>query len=201
MNGGLAEDARPGRERSPAAGRIPLSIRSHCPVVGKLAALAVDEWGLRRGRTVAESAVRVLAPTTHGRRLLHGGLRSDRLTSRVPTRRHQFLSNCSIPGVLCCMQTRLDDTAAAIAAGHSPEQFARLKSDESGEHPGNGSHGLASGCKGTTWLARWPPCVRGGPWPKPPRRSMIARTATALGWDREPVQRPVRHRVLFKRVG
>lgn len=105
-------------------------------------ALEVDEWGLRRGRDlVAESerlqklgtdafaAADFFTAAFEPQPRLSGGC--------VDPRRHQFLAQLLDTPEYRSLHTdtRLDDTAAAIAAGHFAEQFAKLKGDERGPAP------------------------------------------------------------------
>ncbi len=125
-----------------------------------LTALEVDEWGLRRGQDlIAESE-----------RLRKSGIdahaAADFFTSAfdpdprlrescADARRHQFLMQLLDTPEYHALHadTRLDDTAAAIAAGHFAEQFAKLKQEDtkngttgsgSAGVPGGGEHELAA---------------------------------------------------------
>jgi len=101
-------------------------------------ALAVDEWGLRRGRDlVAESerlqkvgtdafaAADFFAAAFEPQPRLNDGC--------VDAKRHQFLTQLFDTPEYRSLHTdtQLDDVAAAIAAGHFREQFAKLKKEDS----------------------------------------------------------------------
>lgn len=102
-------------------------------------ALEVDEWGLRRGRDlVAESerlqkvgtdafaAADFFAAAFEPQPRLNDGC--------IDAKRHRFLSQLFDTPEYRSLHTdtQLDDTAAAIAAGHFAEQFAKLKKEDRG---------------------------------------------------------------------
>jgi uncharacterized protein with von Willebrand factor type A (vWA) domain len=114
------------------------------PAVSKSpTALKVDEWGLRRGRDlVAESErlQKVGADAFAAADFFAAGFEPEpRLNDGcVDVRRHQFLTQLLDTPEYHSLHadTQLDDVAAAIAAGHFAEQFARLKRDcERGPNP------------------------------------------------------------------
>lgn len=137
-----------GQERSQANEELGLS--SHHEVEAAPAcptALAVDEWGLRRGRDlVAESerlqklAVDDLAAADFFAAAFDPD--PQLLPACADRRRHAFIAQLlETPEYrVLHAQTRLDDTAAAIAAAAFAEQFARLASTEEGA-----AHGDAMG--------------------------------------------------------
>ncbi len=107
-------------------------------------ALAVDEWGLRRGRDlIAESerlqklAVEDLAAADFFAAAFDPD--PQLLTACEDRRRHAFVAQLlETPEYrVLHAQTRLDDTAAAIAAAAFAEQFARLASTEEGAARGD----------------------------------------------------------------
>lgn len=106
-------------------------------------ALEVDEWGLRRGRDLVAESERLQRLGTDefaAADFFSAGFEpAPRLLgSCADHRRHQFLAQLlETPEYqVLHADTQLDDTAAAIAAGHFAEQFARLKTeDERGPNP------------------------------------------------------------------
>src|SRR6476469_5193405 len=103
-------------------------------------ALAVDEWGLRRGRDLIAESERLRRAGTDefaAADFFASAFDPDPKLreSCVDPRRHQFLAQLLDTPEYHALHadTRLDDTAAAIAAGHFAEQFARLKKEETGE--------------------------------------------------------------------
>jgi uncharacterized protein with von Willebrand factor type A (vWA) domain len=106
-------------------------------------ALEVDEWGLRRGRDlVAESErLRASGADEYGAADFFAAAfePEPRLSAGcVDPRRHQFLRQLIETPEYHALHadTQLDDTAAAIAAGHFAEQFARLKKEDTKEKAG-----------------------------------------------------------------
>ncbi|HJZ58636.1 MAG TPA: hypothetical protein VKE74_27085 [Gemmataceae bacterium] len=100
-------------------------------------ALAVDEWGLRRGRDLlAESErLRQLDLGEHAAADFHAAAFDPDprlLDSCADARRHEFLAQLLDTPEYRSLHaaTRLDDTAAGIAAAHFAEQFAALKKDD-----------------------------------------------------------------------
>src|SRR5262245_47566053 len=109
-------------------------------------ALAVDEWGLRRGRDLlAESErLRKLDLSEHAAADFHAAaFDSDPrlLDSCADARRHEFLAQLLDTPEYHSQHavTRLDDTAAGIAAAHFAEQFATLKQDDQTGGSGDGT--------------------------------------------------------------
>ncbi|VTT98798.1 Uncharacterized protein containing a von Willebrand factor type A domain OS=Solibacillus silvestris (strain StLB046) GN=SSIL_2224 PE=4 SV=1: VWA_2 [Gemmataceae bacterium] len=117
-------------------------------------ALEVDEWGLRRGRDLVAESERLQKAGTDAFAAADffaaGFEPQPRLTDGcVDPKRHQFLTQLLDTPEYRSLHTdtQLDDTAAAIAAGHFAEQFAKLKKEEreKGADPSDvgGSEGLA----------------------------------------------------------
>lgn len=104
-------------------------------------ALEVDEWGLRRGRDLVAESERIAktgADAFAAADFFAAAFEpSPKLmgSCTVP-RRHQFLSQLlDTPDYRSLhADTQLDDTAAAIAAGHFAEQFATLAKEDAREH-------------------------------------------------------------------
>ncbi len=110
------------------------------PVPGKASpagvsptALAVDAWGLRRGRDLASESDRLKAAGTDdytAADFFWAAFDPDPrlLVDCVDPRRHRFLARLfDTPGYRSLhAATRLDDTAAGIAAAHFAGQFAAL---------------------------------------------------------------------------
>jgi uncharacterized protein with von Willebrand factor type A (vWA) domain len=122
--GPLAPDAVPAPSASPTA-------------------LEVDEWGLRRGRDLVAESERLRACGTDefaAADFFTAGFEPEpKLADGCadPTR-HRFLAQLLDTPEYRALHadTRLDDTAAAIAAGHFAEQFAKLKKEDAGgSHP------------------------------------------------------------------
>ena len=97
-------------------------------------ALVVDAWGLRRGRDLVAESDRLAAAGTDAfaaADFFAAGFDPDPTLTTACTdrRRHEFLSRLlDTPGYRALhAATRLDDTAAAIAATHFAEQFAALE--------------------------------------------------------------------------
>ncbi|OWK34221.1 hypothetical protein [Fimbriiglobus ruber] len=100
-------------------------------------ALVVDAWGLRRGRDLLAESDRLKRAGTDvfaAADFFTAAFDPDpRLTeSCVDSRRHQFLTHLlGTPEYRALhVATRLDDTAAGIAATHFAEQFASLKPED-----------------------------------------------------------------------
>jgi uncharacterized protein with von Willebrand factor type A (vWA) domain len=100
-------------------------------------ALEIDEWGLRRGRDlVAESERLRKAGADEFAAADFFGVAFEpepKLAgSCADPRRHGFVAQLLDTPEYRALHadTRLDDTAAAIAAGHFAEQFAKLKADD-----------------------------------------------------------------------
>jgi uncharacterized protein with von Willebrand factor type A (vWA) domain len=102
-------------------------------------ALAVDAWGLRRGRDLVAESERLRkcgADEFAAADFLTAAFDPDPtlLPSCADAARHRFLAQMLETPEYRALHadTRLDDTAAAIAATHFAEQFARLKQDDPG---------------------------------------------------------------------
>lgn len=100
-------------------------------------ALRVDAWGLRRGRDLVAESDRLRAAGTDEYTAADCFVAAfdpdpQLLEACVDPRRREFLAQLldtpDYKGLHTA--TRLDDTAAAIAAAHFAEQFARLKEDD-----------------------------------------------------------------------
>jgi uncharacterized protein with von Willebrand factor type A (vWA) domain len=99
-------------------------------------ALQIDEWGLRRGRDLVAESDRLRkagADAFAAADFFAAGFEPDPklLDSCTDPRRHQFLAQLLDTPEYRALHadTRLDDTAAAIAAGHFAEEFAKLKNE------------------------------------------------------------------------
>ncbi len=147
--------AKPAR---PPDGRAPvLSSTETIPNAGPSAsqtALAVDEWGLRRGRDLVAESERLRNAGTDeyaAADFLTAAFDPDPtlLEGCADPRRHQFLAQMLDTPEYRALHadTQLDDTAAAIAAGHFAEQFAKLKTDDTKDARG-GSAPRGSGGEG-----------------------------------------------------
>ena len=106
-------------------------------------ALEVDAWGLRRGRDLLAESERLRKSCTDefaAADFFAAGFEPEaKLTEGcVDPRRHQFIRQLIETPEYHALHadTRLDDTAAAIAAGHFAEQFAKLKQEETKEATG-----------------------------------------------------------------
>ena len=100
-------------------------------------ALEVDEWGLRRGRDLIDESERLKKAGTDefaAADFFGAGFDPDpRLReSCVDPRRHEFLTQLLGTPEYRALHaaTRLDDTAASIAAVHFAEEYAKLKQDD-----------------------------------------------------------------------
>ncbi len=100
-------------------------------------ALEIDEWGLRRGRDLVAESERLRnagADAFAAADFFSAAFEPapKLLESCADPRRHQFLAQMLGTPEYRALQaeTRLDDTAAAIAAGHFAEQFAKLKKED-----------------------------------------------------------------------
>ncbi len=101
-------------------------------------ALVVDAWGLRRGRDLVAESDRLAATGTDAfaaADFFAAGFDPDPTLTPACTdrRRHQFLAQLLDTPEYRALHaaTRLDDTAAGIAATHFAEQFAALEKGES----------------------------------------------------------------------
>lgn len=121
----------------PSAGAVVTPAAAGPPADANPTALEVDEWGLRRGRDLVAEGGRL---RTAG---ADGFAAADYFTSAfdpdprlveacTDRRRHQFLARLLETPEYSALHaaTRLDDTAAAIAAAHFAEQFAALRKGE-----------------------------------------------------------------------
>ena len=106
-------------------------------------ALEVDAWGLRRGRDLVAESERLQKSGTDA--FAAADVFSAAFEPQpklvdacADPRRHQFLAQLLDTPEYHALHaaTRLDDTAAAIAAGHFAEQFARLKTEDGKESTG-----------------------------------------------------------------
>lgn len=102
-------------------------------------ALEVDEWGLRRGRDLVAESERLRKAGTDefgAADFFAVGFEPEPklLDSCSDPARHRFLAQLLDTPEYRALHadTKLDDTAAAIAAGHFAEQFAKLKKEPSG---------------------------------------------------------------------
>ena len=136
-----AKPARPPDDSAPvisSAAPLPGALPSASPT-----ALVVDAWGLRRGRDLVAESERLRACGTDA------FAAADFITAAFdpePTlldacadpRRHQFLAQLLDTPEFRSLHadTRLDDTAAGIAATHFAEQFAKLKKEDTKDAPG-----------------------------------------------------------------
>jgi hypothetical protein len=100
-------------------------------------ALEVDEWGLRRGRDLVAESERLQKVGTDAFAAADFFTAAFEPQPRlndgcVDAKRHQFLTQLFDTPEYRSLHTdtQLDDTAAAIAAGHFAEQFAKLKKEE-----------------------------------------------------------------------
>ncbi|OWK41221.1 hypothetical protein [Fimbriiglobus ruber] len=105
-------------------------------------ALVVDAWGLRRGRDLLAESDRLKRAGTDAfaaadffTAAFDPGPRLNETC--VDPRRHQFLTHLLGTPEYRALHaaTRLDDTAAGIAATHFAEQFASLKPEDATEPP------------------------------------------------------------------
>ena len=106
-------------------------------------ALEVDEWGLRRGRDLVAESERIArtgADAFAAADFFSAAFEPSPklMDSCIVPRRHQFLSQLlDTPDYHSLhADTQLDDTAAAIAAGHFAEQFAMLIEEDAKESTG-----------------------------------------------------------------
>ncbi|VTU00876.1 Marine sediment metagenome DNA, contig: S01H1_S27396 (Fragment) OS=marine sediment metagenome GN=S01H1_64016 PE=4 SV=1: VWA_2 [Gemmataceae bacterium] len=106
-------------------------------------ALVLDEWGLRRGRDLVAESDRLRAAGADALAAAdYFGAAFDPDPALAPAcadpRRHAFLARVLDAPEYRALRadTRLDDTAAAIAAAHLAEQFARLPAPDAAEKSG-----------------------------------------------------------------
>ena len=109
-------------------------------------ALEVDEWGLRRGRDLVAESERLRASGADeyaAADFFAAGFEPEPKLAAgcVDPRRHQFLAQLLDTPEYRALHadTQLDDVAAAIAAGHFAEQFARLRQEDTKEKAGGSS--------------------------------------------------------------
>ncbi|QDU21724.1 hypothetical protein [Urbifossiella limnaea] len=115
--------------------------RSDTPGNASPTALAVDAWGLRRGRDLVAESDRLKGAVTDefaAADFFAAGFDPDpRLVEAcADPRRHQFVAQLLDSPEYRALHaaTHLDDTAAAIAATHFAEQFANLKKEDGTGH-------------------------------------------------------------------
>ena len=113
------------------------------PAAASPTALEVDAWGLRRGRDLIAESERLRKAGTDeyaAADFFAAGFEPEpKLTAAcVDPRRHQFLAQLLDTPEYRALHadTRLDDTAAAIAAGHFAEQFAKLQKENAKDATG-----------------------------------------------------------------
>jgi len=119
-------------------------------------ALALDEWGLRRGRDLIVENERLKnANTDEFAAADFFGVAFEPDPQLVPrcreVRRQEFLKQMLDTPDYHSLHaaTQLDDTAASIAATHFAEQFAQLKKEDPKENPAKGSQPGATGDDGS----------------------------------------------------
>jgi len=115
-------------------------------------ALAIDEWGLRRGRDlVAENSRLEKCGTDEFAAADFFTVAFDPNPTLLPgcvdPRRHQFLSQLLDTPEYHSLHTdtQLDDTSSEIAATHFAHQFAHLKKEDTKEKPCGAAAGTSSG--------------------------------------------------------
>ncbi len=113
------------------------------PPAASPTALDVDAWGLRRGRELVAESERLQKAGTDpfaAADFFTCAFDPDpKLTSScADRRRHQFVAQLLDTPEYHALHaaTRLDDTAAGIAATHFAEQFAELKKEDTKDHSG-----------------------------------------------------------------
>ena len=111
-------------------------------------ALDVDAWGLRRGRELVAESERLQKAGTDpfaAADFFTCAFDPDpKLTSScADRRRHRFVAQLLDTPEYHALHasTRLDDTAAGIAATHFAEQFAQLKTEDTTDHAGGATGG------------------------------------------------------------
>jgi len=126
---------------APAAGGGP-------PPDASPTALDVDAWGLRRGRELVAESERLQKAGTDtfaAADFFTCAFDPDpKLTSSCADRsRHQFVAQLLDTPEYHALHaaTRLDDTAAGIAATHFAEQFAQLRKEDTKDHAGGATAG------------------------------------------------------------
>ena len=107
------------------------------PPVASPTALAMDAWGLRRGRELVAESERLKRAGTDAvaaADFFTAAFDPDPVLVEVCTdpKRHYFVKHLLDTPAYRALHavTRLDDTAATIAAAHFAEQFARLESED-----------------------------------------------------------------------
>ena len=131
-----------GKEPHPPPADSPLVMAPTVPVDASPTALAVDAWGLRRGRDLVAESERLRKVGTDdfaAADFFAAAFDPDPrlLDSCTDARRRQFVAQLLETPEYRSLHaaTRLDDTAAAIAAAHFAEQFASLSSDDGAASP------------------------------------------------------------------
>ena len=111
-------------------------------------ALEVDAWGLRRGRDLVAESERLRKAGTDefaAADFFSAAFDPDPqlAASCADRRRHQFVAQLLDTPEYHALHaaTRLDDTAAGIAATHFAEQFAQLKKEDTKDHAGGATGG------------------------------------------------------------
>ena len=106
-------------------------------------ALEIDAWGLRRGRDLVAESERLRndgADAFAAADFFGAAFEPDPklLAACADPRRHRFLAQMLETPEYRALHaaTRLDDTAAAIAAGHFAEQYARMKTEDTHDATG-----------------------------------------------------------------
>jgi uncharacterized protein with von Willebrand factor type A (vWA) domain len=121
----------------------PSAIATDAPPAASPTALEIDAWGLRRGRDLIAESERVRNAGTDA--LAAADFFSAAFEPQpklvdacADPRRRQFVARLlDTPDYRALhAATRLDDTAAALAAGHFAEQFAELKAGDAREASG-----------------------------------------------------------------
>jgi uncharacterized protein with von Willebrand factor type A (vWA) domain len=130
-------DGKPPDTPKDAGAVAPAHAGTTPPADASPTALAVDAWGLRRGRDLVAESDRLRKAGTDefaAADFFSAAFDPDpRLVeSCADPRRHRFVAQLLDTPEYHALHaaTRLDDTAAAIAAAHFAEQFARLMEEE-----------------------------------------------------------------------
>ena len=141
-------DGRP-PDTSEASGVIAADVTEPAPPTDvSPTALEVDAWGLRRGRELVAESERLqnagtdpLAATDFFTCAFDPDPKLA--TSCADRRRHQYVAQLLDTPEYHALHaaTRLDDTAAGIAAAHFAEQFSRLKKEDTKDHAGGATAG------------------------------------------------------------
>lgn len=130
------------------SGLVAASTEPTPPADASPTALAVDAWGLHRGRDLVAESDRLRQAGTDefaAADFFSAAFDPDpRLVeSCADPRRHRFVAQLLDTPEYHALHaaTRLDDTAAAIAAAHFAEQFAQLNKEEEKDDPGGATPG------------------------------------------------------------